>query len=162
MYHDAALATQAKADPRPKSAVSTGCGLAGLAGMACWLVFARMQGLDGPYAALVNLLAGGLPMVLWAVLVDKVHRNPTTGVNWGTPRPLRETLDISINTVKSRLKQVFAQLSVDNRTELATVIRRLAPVREVPLGITRMEGITVTRVEHPIGYSAARFRSATS
>lgn len=99
MYHDTALATPAKADPRPKSAVSTGCGLAGLAGMACWLIFARMKGLDGPYAALVNLIAGGVPMVLWAILVDKVHRNPTTGVKWENPRPLRETLDISITKI---------------------------------------------------------------
>ena len=82
MYHDTALAQQAKADPRPKSAVSTGVGVAGLVGMAIWLGVARYYHLDGPFAALVNLLACGIPMALWAVLVDKVHRNPTTGVVW--------------------------------------------------------------------------------
>lgn len=79
-----------------------------------------------------------------------------------TNAEIAQVLDISINTVKSRLKQAFAQLHVDNRTELASVLRRLAPVREVPLGVTRMDDVTITRVEHPIGYSAGRERSATS
>jgi len=39
--------------------------------------------LDGPYAALCGLVASGVPMVLWSVFVDKVHRNPTTGLDWG-------------------------------------------------------------------------------
>ncbi|PKP90519.1 MAG: protein-S-isoprenylcysteine methyltransferase [Alphaproteobacteria bacterium HGW-Alphaproteobacteria-16] len=67
--------------------------------MVIWLVVARSYGLDGPFAALVNLIACGVPMVAWALLVDKVHRNPTTGVNWGNPRPLRETLDISLTKI---------------------------------------------------------------
>ncbi len=99
MYHDAALHAPAKADPRPKSAVSSGVGAAGLVGMAIWLWVARTYGLDGRFSALVNLLACGVPMVLWAVLVDKVHRNPSTGVKWENPRPLKETLDISITKI---------------------------------------------------------------
>ncbi|MBX3595718.1 isoprenylcysteine carboxylmethyltransferase family protein [Sphingomonas sp.] len=99
MYHDAALGRRAKADPRPKSAVSTGCGLAGLAGMAIWLAVARAYHMDGPFSALVNLLACGIPMALWAVVIDKVHRNPSTGVRWADPRPLRETLDISLTKI---------------------------------------------------------------
>jgi protein-S-isoprenylcysteine O-methyltransferase Ste14 len=98
MYHDPALARTA-ADPRPKSAVSTGVGVAGLVGMAAWLAVARSYGLDGPYAALVNLLACGLPMLIWAVVVDKVHRNPSTGVTWANPRPLKATLDISLTKI---------------------------------------------------------------
>ena len=36
-------------------------------------------------------------MVLWSLLVDKVHRNPTTGIDWdGPPRPLKDVVDISI------------------------------------------------------------------
>ena len=47
--------------------------------------------------ALTALVACGLPMVLWSLLVDKVHRNPTTGIDWeAPPKPLKETLDISI------------------------------------------------------------------
>ncbi|MGL4303692.1 MAG: methyltransferase family protein [Sphingomonas sp.] len=97
MFHDTALARAAKAaDPRPVSAVSTGCGLAGLGGLFLWVAIARYYGMDGPYAALVNIAACALPMVLWAVLVDKVHRRPSTGIDWSTPKPWRETLDVSL------------------------------------------------------------------
>ncbi len=64
-------------DPRPKSAVSGMTGVVGLAGLIAWTAIARTFGMDGPYAALVGLLACGVPMVAWALLVDKVHRNPT-------------------------------------------------------------------------------------
>ncbi len=96
MYHDAALATGTRSDPRPRSAVSTGVGIAGLVGMGAWIAVARRYGLDGPYAALVNMLACAVPMVLWSVFVDKVHRNPSTGIDWDRVRPWRETVDISL------------------------------------------------------------------
>lgn len=96
MLHDPALAHRPRADPRPRSAVSHGVGLAGLAGMALWLLAARLAGMDGPYAALTNLVAVGIPMVLWSVLVDKVHLNGSTGIAWSLDRPWRETIDISL------------------------------------------------------------------
>lgn len=96
MYHDTALAGAAKADPRPQSAVSTGVGMVGLAGMLSWIGVARWFGMDGPFAALVNVAACALPMVLWSVFVDKVHRNPSTGMDWSNRKPWRETLDISL------------------------------------------------------------------
>lgn len=81
---------------RPRSAVSTGVGLAGLAGLAVWMAVAILFGLGGPYAALMNIAFCGVPMVLWSVLVDKVHRNPTTGIDWDSPpRTGREMNDIS-------------------------------------------------------------------
>lgn len=97
MFHDTALSREARAaDPRPRSAVSTGCGLAGLAGLLVWIAIARMFGMDGPLSAMANVAACGLPMVLWSVLVDKVHRNPSTGIDWSNPKPLRETYEISL------------------------------------------------------------------
>jgi hypothetical protein len=82
---------------RPPSAVSTGVGLAGLAGLFTWFAIARHFGMSGPYSALVNVAACGIPMVLWSVLVDKVHRNPSTGIDWDTPpRPMAETFDLSL------------------------------------------------------------------
>ncbi|HEX6376390.1 MAG TPA: isoprenylcysteine carboxylmethyltransferase family protein [Allosphingosinicella sp.] len=84
-------------DVRPRSAVSTGVGLAGLAGLLAWAMAARSFGLSGEGGALVALLACGVPMVLWSVLVDKVHRRPSTGIDWdGPPRPLAEALDFSL------------------------------------------------------------------
>ena len=91
------LEPPAGADPRPRSAVSTMVGIAGLAGLLAWTAVARNYGMAGPYAALVALVACAVPMLLWSLLVDKVHRSPTTGIDWSRPpRPLRETLDISI------------------------------------------------------------------
>ncbi|MDB5714635.1 MAG: protein-S-isoprenylcysteine methyltransferase, partial [Sphingomonadales bacterium] len=73
-------------------------GLSGLAGLLIWFVVARTYGLSGPLSALTNVVACGIPMVLWSVLVDRVHRNPSTGIDWDIPaRPLSETLDISIS-----------------------------------------------------------------
>ncbi|KQM64475.1 protein-S-isoprenylcysteine methyltransferase [Sphingomonas sp. Leaf17] len=89
-------ATPIAADPRPPSAVSGGAGLAGIAGVFAWIMVARHYHMDGPYAALVNLVACGVPMALWSLLVDKVHRNLSTGIDWTGPRPWRETIDISL------------------------------------------------------------------
>jgi protein-S-isoprenylcysteine O-methyltransferase Ste14 len=55
-----------------------------------------MKGLDGPYAALVNVVACGGPMILWSLLVDKVHRSPTTGIDWHAVRPWCETRGVSL------------------------------------------------------------------
>jgi len=96
MYHDPALARGAQLDPRPKSAVSTGVGVAGLVGLLLWSGIARYFGMDGPYSAMVNVAACGLPMVLYSVFVDKVHRSPTTGINWESQTSWRETLDTSL------------------------------------------------------------------
>src|SRR5689334_15402571 len=84
-------------DPRPRSAVSAMTGVVGLAGLFAWATVARVFGMAGPLAGLCALVACGLPMVLWAIFVDKVHRNPSTGIDWdGPPRKLGEIADISI------------------------------------------------------------------
>lgn len=92
-----AIDTAGQADPRPKSAVSTMVGVVGLVGLFAWAAVARIYGMQGPLAALCALLACGVPMVLWSLIVDKVHRNPSTGIDWDSPpRPWRETVDISL------------------------------------------------------------------
>ena len=85
------------ADPCPPSAVSHGVGIAGLAGLAVWTLIARQFGMSGPNAGLAAVVACGLPMVLWSLVVDKVHRRASTGIDWrGPQRPLRAALDISL------------------------------------------------------------------
>lgn len=96
MLHDPALSTTGRTDPRPGSAVSHGVGFAGLGGLIAWIALSRHFGMDGPYAALVNVAACAVPMILWSLLVDKVHRNPSTGIDWSCRTPLRDTLDISL------------------------------------------------------------------
>jgi len=93
----------------PRSDVSAGVGIVGLAGLLGWIAFCRafpdistaldLPGpharLAGPYAALCGLLASGVPMVLWSILVDKVHRRPSTGLVLGKPGPAHSTRAIS-------------------------------------------------------------------
>jgi protein-S-isoprenylcysteine O-methyltransferase Ste14 len=95
MSHDPSPAV-CGADQRPRSAVSGGAGLSGLAGVIGWIAICRWFGMDGPYAALVNLAAAGVPMVGWSLLVDRVHRSPTNGLDWSLRRPWRDTLDGSL------------------------------------------------------------------
>lgn len=99
-----------KTEKAPASDVSAGVGLAGLLGLLAWIVFCRnwpqlaealsLPGprlpLSGPYAALAALLFSAGPMVLWSLAVDKVHRNPSTGIDWGRRRPLADVLEIAI------------------------------------------------------------------
>src|SRR3712207_3903604 len=86
-----------RADPRPRSAVSAGVGIAGLIGLGAWAVVARKFGMAGEFAALMAVLACGVPMILWSLIVDRVHLNPSTGIDWSRPpRPFTETIDISV------------------------------------------------------------------
>jgi protein-S-isoprenylcysteine O-methyltransferase Ste14 len=99
------LNTLAEATPeRPVSAVSYGVGLIGLAGLLIWIIGARYVnsihpefGVADKWYALGGVFSAGLPMTLWSIFVDKVHRNPTTGIDWSAPAsPLTETRDISL------------------------------------------------------------------
>lgn len=85
-----------QAQSRPVSAVSSGVGAAGLAGLAAWVLLARHFGMDGPLAAVSGVVACGIPMVLWSLVVDKVHRNPTTGIDWSRPRRLADSWRTSL------------------------------------------------------------------
>lgn len=103
----------APADPRPASDVSVGVGLAGLAGLFVWLLICRnwpaiadlfmLPGprapMSGPYAAAAAVVFSAIPMVLWSVLADKVHRRPSTGIDWTSPRPVRAILDVSMTKI---------------------------------------------------------------
>ena len=97
----------------PPSDVSAGTGLAGVVGLALWVLTCRFwpqivttlglaapaEVMDGPSAALAALLFSGSAMVGYALLVEKVHLRPSTGIDWSSPRPLREVIDISITKI---------------------------------------------------------------
>ncbi|MDK2760430.1 MAG: protein-S-isoprenylcysteine methyltransferase [Sphingopyxis sp.] len=108
---ESATAPSVPPGARPRSAVSAGVGIVGLAGLVGYLLIARFAPqiaaffgidwgdrgpMDGPNSAIASVLACGVPMVLWSVLVDKVHRNPSTGIDWAQRRPWRDTIDISL------------------------------------------------------------------
>ncbi|QGN54380.1 isoprenylcysteine carboxylmethyltransferase family protein [Novosphingobium sp. Gsoil 351] len=97
-------------DPRPASDVSAGVGLAGLAGLCVWIVVCREWAsvadllnipgprtpLSGPYAALAAVLFSALPMVAWSLLIEKVHRRASTGIDWSRPRALSAAMETAI------------------------------------------------------------------
>ncbi len=108
---DASDAPSPTRSARPRSAVSAGVGIVGLAGLVGYLLLARYApdiaaflGIDwgnrgpmsGPNSAIASVLACGVPMVLWSIFVDKVHRNPSTGIDWAQRRAWRETVDVSL------------------------------------------------------------------
>ena len=94
----------------PASDVSPWVGLVGLVTLLSCILIARSwpeiggaigigadRGpLSGPSAALLTMVLTGLAMAAWSVLVDKVHRRASTGINWDQPRAVSQTIDISI------------------------------------------------------------------
>lgn len=94
---------------RPPSDVSAAVGLVGVAGLFVWIMICRnwagiadtfgipgpRQPMTGPYAALTTLLFTCLPMIAWSLIVDKVHRRPSTGIDWSRAKPLRATIDVT-------------------------------------------------------------------
>jgi protein-S-isoprenylcysteine O-methyltransferase Ste14 len=97
-------------DPRPVSDVSAGVGLVGLLGLFAWILVCRnwaavadlldlatpREPMSGPYAALAALAFSATPMVLWSLLIDKVHRRPSTGIDWTRARKLADIVDVSV------------------------------------------------------------------
>jgi len=56
------------------------------------------------------------------------------------------TLDLSHNTIKKHLKDVFETLAVTSRAQLAVLMCDMGPVHDYPRGMTRVDGITIMRV----------------
>ncbi len=100
--------------PRPPvSDVSPWVGLVGVATLLGWIAFARLWPelsaayhlpgpsgvLSGPNSALTAMVLTGLAMAAWSLLVDKVHRRPSTGIDWNRRRPLSAVLDVSVTKI---------------------------------------------------------------
>ena len=97
--------------PRPPASdVSPWVGFVGIATLFGWIAFARLwpefaaafdlpgpRGvLSGPNSALVAMILTGLAMAAWSLLIDKVHRRPSTGIDWGCSRPLSAVVEVSV------------------------------------------------------------------
>ena len=94
----------------PASDVSPWVGFVGLATLLGWIAFARLwpalvvafdlpapaEPLSGPNSALLAMALTGLAMAAWSVLIDKVHRRPSTGIDWSRPRPLAAVIEASV------------------------------------------------------------------
>jgi DNA-binding CsgD family transcriptional regulator len=82
-------------------------------------------------------------------LAPRQHEVAALAANGRTNPEIAETLGISINTVKLRLKQAFTRFGVESRTELANLLRRLAPLDGIPPGVTHRDAVTITRDTMP-------------
>ena len=94
----------------PVSDVSPWVGMVGLIALLSVIAFARawpdiaaafdlphQRGrLSGPHAALAAMLLTGLAMAGWSVLVEKVHRNPSTGIDWRLKRKTADIIEVSM------------------------------------------------------------------
>ncbi|MEQ1510975.1 MAG: isoprenylcysteine carboxylmethyltransferase family protein [Sphingopyxis sp.] len=92
---DSMMESAVVSSTRPRSAVSSGVGVAGLVGLFGWFMLSRQLGWDNERSALASVVCTGLCMVLWSLFIDKVHRNPTTGIDWSLRRPWAEVHDIT-------------------------------------------------------------------
>jgi len=93
---------------RPVTAVSQATGLVGL---VCTLaVLAVAIGSDIPLGSQTILLlcSGAVPMILWSLLVERVYRSPTSGLNLAAPRPRQETFA----TTKVKIAGLWATWAV--------------------------------------------------
>lgn len=77
---------------RPPSVISHGVGLSGLFGLGLALLWLRSVDLNLMTQWLLCLAAVSVPMAAYSLLVDRVHRRQSTGLDWTAPRPLAETL----------------------------------------------------------------------
>ncbi|WP_119169025.1 methyltransferase family protein [Algihabitans albus] len=77
---------------RPRSVIGHGVGLSGLAGLGLALLWLPGSTLTLQAQWLFCLAAAAVPMVLYSLLVERVHRRASTGLNWAAPRPLAETI----------------------------------------------------------------------
>lgn len=77
---------------KPRSAVSGWTGAVGLAGLLTALYFLVGSELGSVSRTVICLAATALPMLIWDVAVERVHLNPTTGLDYGRPDALARTI----------------------------------------------------------------------
>ena len=100
-------------DRRPTSDVSPAVGLVGLFALLAWVWIARdwagiaefwnlpgpREPMVGPNAAIAGLVFITIPMVAWSVFVDKVHRRPSTGIDWSLAKTRKADLETSLTKI---------------------------------------------------------------
>ncbi|MCA0909306.1 methyltransferase family protein [Qipengyuania gaetbuli] len=100
-------------DRRPTSDVSPAVGLVGLFALLAWVWIARdwagiadywnlpgpREPMVGPNAAIAGLVFITIPMVAWSLFLDKVHRRPSTGIDWSLAKTRKPDLETSLTKI---------------------------------------------------------------
>ncbi len=106
----------------PRSDVSASVGMVGLAGLFAWLFFCRSypqiaemfdwagprERMSGPYAALAAMFFTSVPMIAWSILVEKVHRRASTGIDWSRAQRIADILPV----IKVKLTGLWATWAI--------------------------------------------------
>lgn len=92
----------------------------------------------------VRLAQLGISMLDAVVLTPRQQAVSELVVRGFSNHEVGRALEISANTVKKQLKEVYRRLDVANRTELAHVLRNPGHA-EAPVGVTRAGAVTITR-----------------
>jgi protein-S-isoprenylcysteine O-methyltransferase Ste14 len=92
----------------PISRVAASTGLVGLLSLTAMTVFAARAEIDLARTSILCLAATLFPMMVWAVLVEKVHLNLSTGMDYSRPRPIADT----IKTTRTKLVGLWATWGV--------------------------------------------------
>lgn len=79
----------------PPCAVGNATGLVGAVALALLVVLALAAGMSVPAAMLLFLLGPAASMVAWALLAERVHRRPSTGLDFGRVRPMAEVAELT-------------------------------------------------------------------
>ncbi len=105
------MSAQAASPARlPSSDVSPWVGAVGLCTLLAYIAICRLwpevvntfglpgpaERLSGPYSALLAMILTGFSMAVYSLLVEKVHRNPSTGIDWNLRRATSEIMEISV------------------------------------------------------------------
>jgi DNA-binding CsgD family transcriptional regulator len=80
-----------------------------------------------------------------AALGPRQRRIAQLAADGMTNAEIAVALAISINTVKTRLKEVFERLAIDSRSQLSSVLRRLAPLMDVATGVSQLADVAIIR-----------------
>jgi protein-S-isoprenylcysteine O-methyltransferase Ste14 len=80
------------ADSPPRSASSLAISAVGCLGLVAGVILLRTVPLPADLRPIIAVAATAAPMLLWAVFVERAHRDPAAGLDWDRPRPLRAAL----------------------------------------------------------------------
>jgi DNA-binding CsgD family transcriptional regulator len=93
-------------------------------------------------------VTAGAATIAGVRLTDRQHEVARLAVHGYTNAEIGDELDISVNTVKVRLKETFERLHVRSRVELVRALGRAFVDDDLRVGITR-EGVLTTTCSEP-------------